>query len=171
MLEPGHTTFHGIVPGLSCSPMGKIQVDVLFGGRDNFRVENILFEVVDLDGPYHALLGRSALAEFIASTHVAYLKMKMLAPSEVLTVVGNYKISLETVLAGSCLAESLFIADEKRRIQMAVALAQSAQLGLTGMSNPLGATAFKPPKETKDIVLDPEYPECIVRISAGLSEK
>ncbi|KAK1697702.1 hypothetical protein QYE76_014399 [Lolium multiflorum] len=62
MLKPSRTTFHGIVPGLSCSPMGKVGVDVLFGGRDNCRVENILFEVVDLDSPYHALLGRLALA-------------------------------------------------------------------------------------------------------------
>jgi hypothetical protein len=36
-----------------------------------------MFEVVDPDSPYHALLGRPALAKFMASTHVAYLKMKM----------------------------------------------------------------------------------------------
>ena len=113
MLEPSRTTFHGIVPGLSCSPMGKVCVDVLFGGRDNCRVKNILFEVVDLDSPYHALLGRPALAKFMASTHTAYLKMKMPAPNGPLTVVGNYKVSLETASAGSNLAESLVIAEEK----------------------------------------------------------
>ena len=170
MLEPTHTTFHGIVPGLSCSTMGKVRVDVLFGGRDNCRVENILFEVVDLDSPYHVLLGRPALAKFMASTHTAYLKMKMPAPKGPLTVVGNYKVSLETASAGSNLAESLVIAEEKRRIQTAVALAQSSQLNLAAMSGQLGGTAFKPPKETKDIVLDPAYPERTVRIGAGLSE-
>ncbi|KAK1616594.1 hypothetical protein QYE76_022111 [Lolium multiflorum] len=87
MLEPTHMTFHGIVPGLSCSPMGKVRVDVMFGGRDNCRVENILFELVDLDSPYHALLGRPALAKFMASTHTAYLKMKMSAPNGPLTVI------------------------------------------------------------------------------------
>ncbi|KAK1625913.1 hypothetical protein QYE76_000228 [Lolium multiflorum] len=107
MLEPSHTTFHGIVLGLSCSPMGKVRVDVTFGGRDNCRVENVLFEVVDLDSPYHALLGRPALAKFMASTHTAYLKMKMPAPNGPLTVVGNYKVSLETTSARSNLAESL----------------------------------------------------------------
>ncbi|KAK1572795.1 hypothetical protein QYE76_048129 [Lolium multiflorum] len=96
MLEPSRMTFHGIVRGLSCSPMGKVRVDVLFGGRDNCRVENILFEVVDLDSPYHALLGRSTLAKFMASIYTAYLKMKMLAPNGPLNVVGNYKVSLET---------------------------------------------------------------------------
>ncbi|KAM0923579.1 hypothetical protein ACQ4PT_005449 [Festuca glaucescens] len=170
MLEPSRTTFHGIVPGLSCSPMGKVRVDVLFGSRDNCRVENILFEVVDLDSPYHALLGRPALAKFMASTHTAYLKMKMPAPNGPLTVVGNYKVSLETASAGSNLAESLVIAEEKRRMQTAVALAQSSQLNLAAMSDPLSGPAFKPAKETKDIVLDPAYPERTVRIGAGLNE-
>ena len=60
MLQPSRTTFHGIVPGVSCSPMGKVRVDVLFGSKHNCRVENIEFEVVDLESPYHALLGRPA---------------------------------------------------------------------------------------------------------------
>jgi hypothetical protein len=170
MLQPTHTTFHGIVPGLSCSPMGKVRVDVSFGGRDNCRVENLLFEVVDLDSPYHALLGRPALAAFMASTHTAYLKMKMPGPCGPLTVVGNYKVSLETASAGSNLAESLVIAEEKRRMQTAVALAQSSQLSLAAMSGSLGTPAFKPTNETKDIVLDPAHPERTVRIGAGLSD-
>jgi hypothetical protein len=41
ILEPSKTTFHGIVPGLSCAPMGKIRIDVMFGSRDNCRVENL----------------------------------------------------------------------------------------------------------------------------------
>ncbi|KAK1694005.1 hypothetical protein QYE76_010702 [Lolium multiflorum] len=155
MLQPTHTTFHGIVPGLSCAPIGKVRVDVSFGGRDNCRVENIEFEVVDLDSPYHALLGRPALAAFMASTHTAYLKMKMPAPRGPLTVVGNYKVSMETASAGSNLAESLVIAEEKKRMQTAVALAQSSKLSLAAMSGNLASPAFKPTNETKDIVLDP----------------
>jgi hypothetical protein len=38
--------------------MGKIQINVICGNQDNCRVENLKFEVVDLDSPYHALLGR-----------------------------------------------------------------------------------------------------------------
>jgi hypothetical protein len=87
MLEPSQTTFHSIVPGLSCAPMGKIRIDVMFGNRDKCRVENLMFEVVDLESPYHALLGRPALAKFMASTHVAYLKMKMLGPRGVITII------------------------------------------------------------------------------------
>jgi hypothetical protein len=57
-LKPTKLTFHGIVPGYSCMPMGRIELEVLFGGKDNHRREPIWFEVVDLNSPYHALLGR-----------------------------------------------------------------------------------------------------------------
>ena len=56
-LQNSRTMFHGIVPGLSCSPIGKILIDVLFGDKDHFRRESIWFEMVDLESPYHALLG------------------------------------------------------------------------------------------------------------------
>ncbi|XP_051207437.1 uncharacterized protein [Lolium perenne] len=150
--------------------MGKVRVDVLFGGRDNCHVESILFEVVDMESPYHTLLGRPALAKFMASTHTAYLKMKIPAPNGPITVVGNYKVSLETASAGSNFAESLVIAEEKRRIQTVVTLAQSSQLNLAAMSRPIGGTTFNPSKETKDIVLDPAHPERTVHIGVGLSE-
>ena len=54
-LMPSRTVFHGIVPGLSCSPIGKIKMDVLFGDKDHFRREAIWFEVVDLESPYTML--------------------------------------------------------------------------------------------------------------------
>ena len=49
MLQSTRTTFHGIVSGLSCEPIGKVRVDVLFGTRENCRAENLEFEVVDLE--------------------------------------------------------------------------------------------------------------------------
>ena len=36
-LQPSQTTFHGIVLGMSCTPLGCIQLDVVFGTPDNFR--------------------------------------------------------------------------------------------------------------------------------------
>ena len=56
-LEPTRTVFHGIVPGLSCSPIRWVRLDVLFGDSSHFRREPIWFEVVDLSSVYHALLG------------------------------------------------------------------------------------------------------------------
>jgi hypothetical protein len=116
MLEPSKTMFHGIVSRLSCAPMGKIRIDVMFGNRDNCRVENLLFEVVDQDSLYHVLLDRPALAKFMASTHVAYLKMKMSGPRRVITIIGDYKRSMACATAGSNLAETLIIAEEKKRL-------------------------------------------------------
>ena len=68
-LEPTRTIFHDIVLGLSCSPIGRIQLDVLFGNSGHFRREPIWFEVVDLSSAYHALLGWPALAKFMAVPH------------------------------------------------------------------------------------------------------
>jgi hypothetical protein len=117
MLEPSQTTFHSIVLGLSCVPMGKIRMDVMFGNQDNCIVENLRFEVVDLNSPYHALLGRPTLAKFMASTHVAYLKMKIPGPKGVITIIGDYKRSMACASARSNLAETLIIAEEKKRLK------------------------------------------------------
>jgi hypothetical protein len=151
--------------------MGKIRIDVLFGTRENCRTENILFEVVDLTSSYHALLGRTTLAKFMASTHIAYLKMKMPGPNGVITISGNYKRSMECASAGSALAESLVIAEEKKGINDGMALAQSAQLGMPAMSNLHGRLAFQATVEMKKIPVDAEFPDRIVIIGAGLTDK
>jgi hypothetical protein len=49
----------------------------------------------------------------MAATHTTYLKMKIPAPNGPITVVGNYKVSLDTASAGSNLAESLVIAKKR----------------------------------------------------------
>ena len=82
------------------------------------------------------------MAKFMASTHVAYLKMKMSGPNGIITISGNYKRSMECASAGSLLAESLIIAAEKRKIHEVVALAQASQLGMPGMGNPQPSAAF-----------------------------
>jgi len=170
-LRPSSCTFHGIVPGVSCAPMGKIWVEVAFGTKDNCRVESIEFEVVDLESAYHALLGRPALAKFMISSHVAYLKMKMPGPKGIITISGDYKRAMQCASAGSNLAEALVIAAEKKKLHQVVAMAQSAQLGAAGLMSPDSPTSFEVPKETKRIPIDPEFPERMALIGAGLGEK
>ncbi|KAI4994579.1 hypothetical protein ZWY2020_034220 [Hordeum vulgare] len=113
-LQPTTAVFHGIVPRQSCSPIGKIQSDVLFGDKAHLHREPIWFEVVDLNSPYHALLGRPALAKFMAIPHYAYLKMKMPGPKGIITIAGDYKKSLECAQDSSRLADALVIAEENR---------------------------------------------------------
>jgi hypothetical protein len=100
-LKPSQLTFHGIVPGHSCAPMGRVQLEVLSGKKGNSRREPIWFEVVDISSPYHALLGRPALAKFMAVPHYAYLKMKLPSPRGVITVSRCFKKSLACVRASS----------------------------------------------------------------------
>ena len=171
MLQPSRTTFHGIVPGVSCAPMGTVWVDVLFGNKENSRIENLQFEVVDLESPYHALLGRPALAKFMASTHVAYLKMKLPGPNGIITIPGNYRRAMECASAGSCLAESLVIAAEKKRIHEVVAMAQSAHLGMPDVGNPQQSATFQASMETKQVKIDKANLDHTIIIGAGLDGK
>ncbi|KAI4963557.1 hypothetical protein ZWY2020_002789 [Hordeum vulgare] len=113
-LEPTRTVFHDIVPSLSCLSIDRVRLDVLFGTVKNFRRELIWFEVVDLSSSYQAILGRPALAMFMAVPHYAYSKMKLPGPCGIITVSGDYKKSVECARAGSKLAESLVITEERR---------------------------------------------------------
>ena len=122
-LEPTRTVFHGIVPGLSCSPIGQVRLDVLFSDNSHFRREPVRFKVVDLSNTYHVLLGRPALAKFMAIPHYAYLKMKLPGPKGLITITSNYSKSLECARDGAKLAESLVIAEERRQLDRNVALA------------------------------------------------
>ncbi|XP_020189853.1 uncharacterized protein [Aegilops tauschii subsp. strangulata] len=122
-LQPSRSVFHGIVHGLSCSPIGKIKIDVLFGDKDQFRCEAIWFEVVDLESPYHALVGRPTLAKIMDVPYYAYLKMKMPGTKGIITVSGDYKNSATCAAASSRLAESLVIAAERKLLDRVVAMA------------------------------------------------
>jgi hypothetical protein len=59
--------------------------------KDNYRTEYIKFEVADFDSSYHAILGRSALAKFMALSHYVYLLLKMPGKIGVLTLRGDLK--------------------------------------------------------------------------------
>jgi hypothetical protein len=122
--KPSRLTFHGIVPGHSCTPMGRVQLEVLFGRKGNSRREPIWFEVVDISSPYHALLGRPALAKFMAVPHYAYLKMKLPGPKGVIIVSGCFKKSLACAKGSLQLAEALVIAEEKWQLLHRVELTQ-----------------------------------------------
>ena len=65
-LRPSNIKFHGIVPGRSSTSLGEIILEVTFGEEDNYRTEDISFEVVPFDSAYHAIFGRPAFARFLA---------------------------------------------------------------------------------------------------------
>jgi hypothetical protein len=60
--------------------LGKITMSVTFGYIHNTRTEQVVFELVDMEYPYNAIIGRGTLNAFEAILHPAYLCMKI--PSE-----------------------------------------------------------------------------------------
>jgi hypothetical protein len=69
---------------------------VVFGSPENFRSEDLIFDIVPFRNGYHVLLGRTAFARFNAVPHYAYLKLKMPGPHGVITINGNTETSLRT---------------------------------------------------------------------------
>jgi hypothetical protein len=59
----------------------------------NYRTEYIKFEVANFESSYHAILGRPALAKFMAVHHCIYLLLKMPGKTGVLTFRGDLKKS------------------------------------------------------------------------------
>ena len=95
-IKPTKTTFKGVIPGVEASCTGSVTLDVVFGSLDNFRSEELIFDIVPFRSGYHALLGRTAFAKFNAVPHYAYLKLKMPGPRGVITVNRNTERSLRT---------------------------------------------------------------------------
>jgi hypothetical protein len=94
MLTKGNTPFYCIVPGNAAIPLSSVVLPVTFGeSRDNYRTEYIKFEVADFETSYHAILGRPAIAMFMAVPHYTYLVLKMPSSAGVLSLQGDLKIS------------------------------------------------------------------------------
>jgi hypothetical protein len=146
--------------------MGRVQLEVFFGEKGNSRHEPIWFEVVDMSSPYNALLGRLALAKFMAVLHYVYLKMKLPGPRSVITVSRCFKKSMECARASSLLAEVLVIAEEKCQLLHRVALTQQDVLV---RQSPV--QQFQPANDTKKILLDESDPTKFVITGISLSAK
>jgi hypothetical protein len=75
-----------------------VVLPVTFGEtRENYRTEYIMFEVADFKTSYHAILGRPAIAKFMAVPHYTYLVLKMPSLAGVLSLQGDLKISFDSV--------------------------------------------------------------------------
>ena len=95
-IKPTNTTFKGLIPGVEARCSGSITLEVVFGSPGNFRSKELILDIVPFRSGYHALLGRTAFAQFNAVPHYAYLKLKMPRPRGVITVNGNTQRSLRT---------------------------------------------------------------------------
>jgi hypothetical protein len=86
MLTKSTSPFYGIVPGNAAIPLGLVVLPVTFGEtRENYCTEYIKFEVANFETSYHAILGRPAIAKFMAEPHYTYVVLKMPSPAGVLS--------------------------------------------------------------------------------------
>src|SRR6266566_3262946 len=169
-LTPSSTVFHGIVPGKSAYPMGRISLQVAFGSEDNWHSEFLSFEVVKLKSPYHALFGRPAYAWFMVRPCYVYLKMKMPGPRGTITVEGNRKIALECEEGDAAYAETACAAEELRYYKDNVDPADRTSLKKpTTESDPL--LKFMSARDTKQVYFTPGNSSKQFTIGANMDPK
>ena len=94
-IEPSHTTFKLIIPGKEAWCIGSITLEVIFGTPNNYRIEELTFNIVPFRSGYHALLGRDMCAKFYDVPHFAYKKLKM-SGLNVVIILGNIERSHKT---------------------------------------------------------------------------
>ena len=88
-ISQSNTTFEGVIPGVEARCRGSLVLEVTFGSPDNFRSEELLFDIAPFRSGYHALLVRTAFARFNAVPHYTYHKLKMPGPHGIITVSEN----------------------------------------------------------------------------------
>jgi hypothetical protein len=57
--------------------LGKITMPITFGYVHNTKTEQVVFDIVDMDYPYNAIIGQGTLNAFEAILHPTYLCMKI----------------------------------------------------------------------------------------------
>jgi hypothetical protein len=96
-------------------PLGSITLPVTFRTEENFRTENVQFDVAEVNLPFNAIIGRPALYRFMAIAHYGYLELKMPSPAGVLTVQGDRAAALAAVEKLHALAAETARPDDEGR--------------------------------------------------------
>jgi hypothetical protein len=171
MLVPSKSPFYGIVPGNAAHPLGTMVLPVTFGTREDYCTEFIKFKVANFESSYHAILGRPALAKFIAVPHYIYLLLKMIGRSGVLTVRGDLKKSYDCNQEAIQYASTTHVPDASGEV-----LAAAQQLSQAGLEIPTRMASQSSIQSTgnvalKTIQLQEGDSSKTVVIGAGLGEK
>ena len=169
-LRTSNTVFHGVVPGKSAYPVGKIELEVAFGDEYDSRAQKLTFEVVKIRSPYHALFGRPAYAKFMARPCYVYLQLKMLGYKGTIIVHGSQKVALECEEGDAAYVESACATEKLKFYQDNVDPADMTSLKKpTTEHDP--ALKFKSAAETKLVDFTPGDASKQFSIRANLDPK
>jgi hypothetical protein len=69
--------------------LGKITMPITFGYVHNTKIEQVVFDIVDMDYPYNAIIGRGTLNVIEAILHPAYLCMNIPSDQGPIVVHGS----------------------------------------------------------------------------------
>jgi hypothetical protein len=169
MITPTNVSFYRIVPGKATMLPGQITLPVTFGTPTNYRTEFIRFEVADFESSYHAILGRSVLAKFMAIPHYPYLFLKMPGPNGVLSLRGDLKRAFDCDVQAIQIAAKAQAANRREKITTVTTEMNPEKLEIPAKR----PSILAPQKEVdiKQIDLGTDDPSKTVTISAHLSEK
>jgi hypothetical protein len=73
--------------------VGKITMPITFGYVHNTRIEQVVFDIVNMEYPYNAIIGRGTLNVFEAILHPAYLCMKIPSDQGPIAVHGSQEVA------------------------------------------------------------------------------
>jgi hypothetical protein len=169
MITPTSIPFYGIVPGKAAVPLSQITLPVTFETPTNYSTKFIKFEVVDFESSYHSILGRPALAKFMAIPHYPYLLLKMLAHHGVLSLRGDLKRAFDYDIQAIQITTKAQEAGGKEEVATTTAEMNPKELQIPTKKPSL----ITPPKDAdvKQIDLGTGDPTKTVIISAHLSTK
>jgi hypothetical protein len=74
--------------------LGKITMPITFGFVHNTRTEQVVFDIVDMEYPYNAIIGQGTLNAFEAILHLAYLCMKIPSDQYPIAVHGSQEAAI-----------------------------------------------------------------------------
>jgi hypothetical protein len=148
MLVPSKSPFYGIVPSNGAHPLGTVVLPVTFGTRENYRTEFIKFKVANFESSYHAILGRPALAKFMAVPHYVYLLLKMPGRNRVLTLRGDLKKSYDCNQESIQYAPTARVPDASGEV-----LTAAQQLSQAGLEIPTRKASKSSIRSTSDVAL------------------
>ncbi|XP_025815575.1 uncharacterized protein LOC112892656 [Panicum hallii] len=137
----------------------------MFGDCSNFRIETMIFEVVDFEGSYHTILGHPCYAKFMAVLNYTYLKLKMPGPNDIIMVSDSFKQAYGCGREHSELATAITNSAELQKLRRTV------EEGAPDCNEPSQSSAFYPTEDTMVIGGDPNDPTKTVQIGTQLLTK
>jgi hypothetical protein len=72
--------------------LNKINMPITFGYVHNTRIEQVVFDIVDMEYPYNAIIGRGTMNAFEAIRHPTYLCMKIPSDQGPITAHGTKRL-------------------------------------------------------------------------------